>query len=280
MEVYAAMVDRMDQGIGKIVKALKDEKQFDNTVICYLQDNGGCAETLGRRARGKFAKRPAKAPFAAMKDSDLQLDMIPQKTRDGFPLIQGPGAMPGPADTYIAYGRGWANVSNTPFREYKHYVHEGGIATPLIVSYPNGIKKTGGIVPATGHLVDLMSTCVDYGRATYPKAVGEQAITPMQGVSLRPAFEGKSLTRSQPIFFAHEGNSAIRDGKWKLVAKKAGVQKGHWELYDMEADRSETNNLADAHPERRRDMLRQWTDWATTNQVFPSPFLGKTPPNK
>ncbi len=101
-------------------------------MIFYLQDNGGCAEGLGRGPRGKYKARPAKPPLPPMAKEALQFDMIPKQTRDGYPVVTGPGIMPGPADTYIAYGRGWANVSNTPFREYKHWVHEGGISAPLI----------------------------------------------------------------------------------------------------------------------------------------------------
>ena len=185
--------------------------------------------------------------------------------------------MPGPADTYVAYGENWANVSNTPFREYKHWVHEGGVSTPLIVSYPKGLKGTGRITQTPGHLIDLMATCVDYAGASYPTKVGDQKITPMQGISLRPEIEGATAKRHKPIYFAHEGNSAIRDGKWKLVAKKAGVMKDQWELYDVSIDRSETNNLADQHPERVAAMRQQWYDWAKTSQVFPSPFLGEKP---
>ena len=278
MEVFAAMIDRMDQGIGKIVTSLKKEEMFDNTLILYLQDNGGCAEGLGRWGRGKFKTRPEKAPFPPMKSTDLQMGMIPRKTRDGFPLVMGPGIMPGPADTYIAYGEKWANVSNTPFRKYKHYVHEGGIATPLIVSYPKGLKGKGGSTTSSpSHLIDLMATCVDYAGATYPKEVKGTAITPLEGISLRPEIEDKKLERGKPIFFEHEGNGAIRDGKWKLVALKNGVKKNKWELYDMTVDRSETNNLATKHPEIVKELRKKWYDWAKACYVYPSPFLGKGP---
>ena len=277
MEVYAAMVDRMDQGIGKIVGTLKGEKIFDDTLICFMQDNGGCAEGLGRQARGNLKVRQRKPTLPPMKDTDLQMEMIPKQTRDGYPLIMGPGVMPGPADTYIAYGRDWANVSNTPFREYKHWVHEGGVATPLIVSYPNGIRKSGGVAKDVGHLIDTMATCVDYAGANYPSEHAGKPITPMQGVSLRPILEGKQLKRGKPVFFANEGNSAIREGRWKLVAKKNDVQADRWELYDMEADRSEATNLAAGHPERVADMKTRWYRWAQDAQVFPSVFLGETP---
>ncbi len=142
MEVYAAMVDRMDQGIGRIVAELKRHGRFDNTLIFFLQDNGGCAEKMGRG----FQCRPASRPWSASpwpRTNSRPHIWPPMQTRDGRPVRTGPDVMPGPADTYIAYGRGWANVSNTPFREYKHWVHEGGISTPLIVHWPSGIPDAG-----------------------------------------------------------------------------------------------------------------------------------------
>ena len=155
--------------------------------------------------------------------------------------------MPGPADTYIGYGRGWANVSNTPFREYKHWVHEGGISTPLIAHWPAGIAGRGELRHEPGHLIDVMATCVDLAGATYPTEREGESIHPLEGVSLRPAFAGEPLDRKAPIFFEHEGNRAVRDGRWKLVAKGPA---GAWELYDMVADRTELNDLAAEQPER------------------------------
>jgi arylsulfatase len=140
MEVYAAMVDRMDQGIGRIVKSLEENGQLENTLILFMQDNGGCAETLGRNPSQR-QERAGKPTLPPLPDDYLQPDMIPKQTRDGWPVLQGKGVLPGPADTFIAYGRGWANVSNTPFREYKHWVHEGGISTPLIAHWPAGITR-------------------------------------------------------------------------------------------------------------------------------------------
>ena len=149
--------------------------------------------------------------------------------------------MPGPGDTYIAYGRGWANVSNTPFREYKHWVHEGGISTPLIAHWPLGISKEriGQLESQPAHLIDLMATCVDLAAVDYPKEFHGQSIQPREGVSLRPAFHGQSLNRAQPLFWEHEVNKAVRDGRWKLVAK-ANQQ---WDLYDIQNDRIESINL-------------------------------------
>ncbi|MFQ5734025.1 MAG: sulfatase-like hydrolase/transferase, partial [Planctomycetaceae bacterium] len=268
MEVYAAMVDRMDQGVGRIVKSLKANGQFDNTLILFLQDNGGCAEGLGRRARGKNPnpKRAAK-PQAAMKATDLQRAMIPRKTRDGWPVLMGRNVMPGPADTYIAYGRGWANVSNTPFREYKHWVHEGGISTPLIAHWPERIKAKGQLRSEPSHLIDIMATCIDVGRAKYPKTYKGNEIQPPEGKSLVSVFAGKSLNR-RVLYWEHEGNRAVRVGKWKLVAKG---RRGQWELYDLEADRTELTDLAEKQPERVEQMAELWTAYAKRTNVLPWP---------
>ena len=263
MEVYAAMVDSMDQGIGRIVDSLKKTGQYDNTLILYMQDNGGCAEGLGRNKKLKVTggDPDARQP---MRPGELQKDMIPKWTRDGKPMRMGVGVMPGPADTYIAYGRGWANVSNTPFREYKHWVHEGGSATPLVAHWPKGIDaaRRGTFERQPGHLIDIMATCVDLAGAKYPRG----NVTAMEGVSLRPAFVGQDLGRTAPIFNEHEGNRSMRDGKWKLVAKGA---TGKWELYDMEKDRTELNNLADVHPERTKAMAKTWVAWARRAHVLP-----------
>jgi len=272
MEVYAAMVDRMDQGIGRIVAELKRQDMFDNTLIFFLQDNGGCAEGMGRGgANRQRADRPTLPP---MDPAALQPSMIPRQTRDGWPVLQGRGVLPGPADTYIGYGRGWANVSNTPFREYKHWVHEGGISTPLIAHWPAGIKRRGELEHQPGHLIDIMATCVDLAGAKYPQQVRGVAIQPMEGTSLRPAFAGKNLEREGAIYWEHEGNRAVRLGKWKLVAKG---RTGPWELYDMEADRSEMNDLAQKQPQRVDQMAALWQAWAERANVLPWPGTRKPP---
>ncbi len=247
MAVYAAQIDRMDQGIGRIVSALDTAGQIDNTLILFLADNGGCAEVVGKSARHAFECQ----------------DTSRWGTR--------PDVMPGGADTFQSYGPPWANASNTPFREYKHYVHEGGIATPLIAHWPKGVdaSRRGSLEHQPCHLIDLMATCVDLGGATYPKQVDGHAITPMQGMSLSPAFDGKKLARPHPLFWEHEGNRAMRDGKWKLVAKGA---RRPWELYDMEDDRSEMHNLADQRPDRVARMAAQWETWALDAQVKPWPW--------
>jgi len=277
MEVYAAMVDRMDQGIGRIVEELGKQGQVDNTLIFFLQDNGACAEATGRQSNAGKIQGVTYRPFGP---DDLQPKVTPpMQTRDGRPVRTGPDVMPGPADTFIAYGRGWANVSNTPFREYKHWVHEGGISTPLVVHWPKGIApaQRNGLAHQPGHLIDIMATCVDVAGAQYPAQRAGEKIPPMEGVSLRPAFAGRSIARPEPIFWEHEGNRAIRDGKWKLVAKGPA---GPWELYDMEADRTETRDLAGAHPDVVGKMTAQWEAWARRARVLPwiwNPAYGAPP---
>ncbi|MDQ3253193.1 MAG: arylsulfatase [Acidobacteriota bacterium] len=269
MEVYAAMIDNMDQGIGRIVAELKKQGQFDNTLIFFLQDNGGCAELTGRAPsqRNPHKTRPEKAVYAPMGKDDQQYNSSQQQTRDGRAVLMGTGAMPGPDDTYIAYGRGWANVSNTPLREYKHWTHEGGISTPLIAHWPKGIpaKQRNRLAQAPGHLIDLMATAIDVSSARYPTEVNGQRIHPLEGISLSPALTGKSLQRAQPIFWEHEGNRAVRDGKWKLVAKENQA----WELYDIEADRTELNNLAAKQPDKVKELSAQWELWAVRAKVLP-----------
>ena len=276
MEVYAAMVDCMDQGVGRLVGSLEKNGQLENTLIFFLQDNGGCAELIGRTGAAKARSEAPSLP--AMSREDLQKGSTPKQTRDGYPVRQGRGVMPGPPDTFIAYGREWANVSNTPFREYKHWEHEGGISTPLIAHWPAGIPaaRRNQLEKQPGHLIDLMATCVDVSGATYPVEFLGNKILPREGVSLRPALEGKSLDRPQPIFWEHEGNRAVREGRWKLVAKGPA---GAWELYDMEADRTEMHNLAGAESARMKDMVAKWEAWAHRAGVIPwiwSPAYGST----
>jgi arylsulfatase A-like enzyme len=265
MEVYAAMIDRLDQGIGRIVAELEKTGRLENTLICFLQDNGGCAEQNGRAAKeGIPAERQAKPTLTPRAADFIETLVTPTQTRDGFPIRVGPGAMPGPYDTYIAYGRGWANVSNTPFREYKHWVHEGGISTPLVVHWPAGIKRRGELERQPGHLIDLMATCVDVSGATYPPA-GTTNVQPLEGRSLVPAFENKPIQR-EAIYWEHEGNRAVRAGNWKLVAKGPA---GAWELYDIDRDRAEQHDLASQQPERVKQMTAQWETWAKRAGAIP-----------
>ncbi|NIP94471.1 MAG: hypothetical protein GWO24_13910 [Akkermansiaceae bacterium] len=211
-------------------------------------------------------ERPDRPTLPPMDRDQLQTQMVPPQSRDGYPLRRGDGVMPGPPETEVGYGRDWANVSNTPFREYKHWVHEGGISTPLIAHWPKGIKGRNRWFRTPSHLIDLMATCVDLGKAAYPGEKDGNKIIPMEGISLRPAFDGRDLVRDKPIYFEHEGNRAVRDGKWKLVAKGVG---GKWELYDMEKDRTEMHDLTGEHPEVVSKMATQYEQWANERGVVP-----------
>jgi arylsulfatase A-like enzyme len=263
METYAAMIDRMDQGIGRVVGTLEKKGLLQNTLILFLQDNGGCQEPIGRQP-----KPPAfnDKTFPVIAQDAIRLDVIPKQTRDGQPVKQGQGIMPGGPNDYIAYGEAWANVSNTPHREYKHFVHEGGISTPLIAHWPAGIPEAqnGKIEAQPGHIIDLMATCADAAKANYPAEYNGHPIHPKEGTSLIPVFQaGNQALRS--IFWEHEGNRAHRAGPWKLVAKADKP----WELYNIDQDRAERHDLAAAEPERVQSMAAAWETWAAHAQVLP-----------
>ncbi len=262
MEVYAAMVDEMDQGIGEIVAAVEKAGQLDNTLIFFLQDNGGCAEAYGRR--GGFTPRADSPPLPPMAKGELQTRMQPEKTRDGYPVRTGEGVMPGPADTYIGYGQGWANVSNTPFREYKHWVHEGGISTPLVAHWPAGIERAGELEHQPGHLIDIMATCVELAGVEYPEQVDGNKIKPLEGRSLNAAFKGGEIER-EALFWEHEGNCAVRRGDWKLVRKEDRA----WELYNIAEDRSELRDRAAEKPELAKELAALFDAYAERADVAP-----------
>ena len=247
MAVYAAMVDSLDQGIGRVMKAVRDTGTQDDTLVLFLQDNGACAE--------EFPATGARTKTA------------PRTTRDGRPVRSGnnPEIMPGPEDTFQSYGVPWANAGNTPFRLYKHWVHEGGIATPLIAHWPSGIRKTGAITNQPGHLIDIMATCVDATGAKYPEEYQGNRITPLEGKSLLPVFQGAQREGHRAIYWEHEGNRAIRAGKWKLVSR----HPGNWELYDLQADRTEMNDLASRNASKAAELERAYNAWAKRANVVP-----------
>ena len=277
MEVYAAMTEIMDRGIGRIVNELKKQKLFENTLVIYLQDNGGCAEGYGR---ANNSQNKEKYQFKPLGKDGLQTKIWPpMQTRDGRFVRTGPETMPGGDDTFVAYGPGWANTSNTPFRGYKHDPYEGGIGTPFIVSWPRGIDsdQNGKIIHDVSHLIDLMPTFVDAAGATYPKNYNGNEIQPMEGVSLIPTLAGKTLSRQSPIGFEHHGNLGLRDGKWKILSMYRGNQPRKWELYDMEADRTELNDLAKKMPDKLNSMVAAWQLWADRVGVQPWPIPNYDP---
>ncbi|MDA9961298.1 arylsulfatase [Opitutales bacterium] len=273
MEVYAAMIDNMDQGIGRIIEEVKRQGEFENTLFLFLQDNGGCAEGFGR-----YAPRNPYREYKPMGPDELQRKIWPpMQARDGRALRVGPGVMAGPEDTFIGYGRGWANVSDTPFREFKHYAHEGGISTPLIAHWPKGIDKklSGKLEHQPGHVIDIMATCIDVAGVKYPKKYDGHRLDPVEGVSLRPAFKGKPLERKDAIYFEHHLNCAIRDGDWKLVRYGQTGKPSNfrpWELYNMRKDRSELNNLAKENSKKVEELTAKWEAWAVRAKVKPWPW--------
>ena len=231
MAVYAAMIECIDTSVGRLVAGLRDRGVLDDTLILFLSDNGGNAESG------------------------------PLGLAEGSPI--------GGPHSRVFLGMGWATLANTPFRRYKHFTHEGGIATPLIAHWPAGIaaERRGGIEPAPGHVIDVMPTLVEVCDATYPAEHRGHHILPCEGTSLVPAFAGQPIHRWKPIFWEHEGNKAIRSGRWKAVLKHGGP----WELYDMEADRTELRDLAAERTAVRDLLVNQWTEWAASSFVDPWP---------
>ena len=231
MAVYAAMIECIDTSVGRLVAGLRDRGVLDDTLILFLSDNGGNAESG------------------------------PRGLAEGDPI--------GGPHSRVFLGMGWATLANTPFRRYKHFTHEGGIATPLIAHWPAGIAadRRGGIEPAPGHVIDVMPTLVEVCDATYPAEHRGHHTLPCEGTSLVPAFTGQPIHRWKPIFWEHEGNKAIRSGRWKAVLKHGGP----WELYDMEADRTELRDLAAERTAVRDLLVNQWTEWAASSFVDPWP---------
>jgi arylsulfatase len=231
MAVYAAMIECIDTSVGRLVAGLRDRGVLDDTLILFLSDNGGNAESG------------------------------PRGLAEGDPI--------GGPHSRVFLGMGWATLANTPFRRYKHFTHEGGIATPLIAHWPAGIAadRRGGIEPAPGHVIDVMPTLVEVCDATYPAEHRGHHTLPCEGTSLVPAFAGQPIHRWKPIFWEHEGNKAIRSGRWKAVLKHGGP----WELYDMEADRTELRDLAAERTAVRDLLVNQWTEWAASSFVDPWP---------
>ena len=240
MAIFAAMVDIMDRNIGRVLSDLEAHDELDNTLILFLSDNGACAEW-----------DPWGFDTSSGPDNILH-------TGDALAGMGQPG-------TYHSYGSGWANACNTPWRLYKHYIHEGGITTPFIAHWPARLRRAGAIGSQPSHLIDLMPTLAAAGGARYPASRDGRPLPPLEGINLLPALEG-APARSRRLYWEHEGNRAVRDGKWKLVALGPD---GPWELYDMEADRVEMHDLAASNPERVRDMKALWEAWARRTNAIP-----------
>jgi arylsulfatase len=237
MAVYAAMVEAIDTSVGVLVKGLETRGALENTLILFLADNGANAES---GPDGRFN-----------------------------------GSPPGGPNSNLYLGMNWAALGSTPFRRFKHFTHEGGIAAPLVVHWPRGIpaSRRNALERQPAHLIDVMPTVIDITGAGYPREFKGQAIQPMEGVSLRPAFMGQSLRRTRPLFWEHEGNRAVRSGNWKLVS----TYPDDWELYDLAADRVERNNLAARHPAIVKRLATDWNAWAERAHVDPWPGPRRLP---
>jgi arylsulfatase len=235
MEVYAAQVTVMDAGIGRVVDALKDTGRFENTLILFTIDNGGCHVEYGVNRKGSY---------------------LPSNTREGRPVRPGniPGLMPGPEDTYQSYGYGWANASNTPYRLFKQFDHEGGIRTPMIAHWPKGIRGEGTLVRTVSHLIDIMPTVLEACGAQAPKTINGKEVILRDGHSLAGAFRGEQVPDHQTLFFHHAKGRALRHGKWKLVS----ASKRKWELYDLSKDPLELTDLSKKNPAKLRELEAIW----------------------
>ena len=269
MAVYAAMIDKLDEGIGRIVDAVEKSGKMDNTLIVFMSDNGGNSEELGSGHRKLPVSDSPEGPLHGFDPNGS----IPCEL--GMPCAgNDPKVMPGGENTFQSIGIPWGNCANTPFRLYKHYTQEGGISSPFVACWPSVIKPTGRPTVAVGHETDLMPTFLEAAGATYPTHVAAGPLPDLAGQSLMPLFAGHTRTR-KPIFWEHEGNKAVRDGKWKLVSRFPD----QWELYDLEADRTELHNLASDQPARATAMADMWNDWANRIGVQPWP-MPQTPPGE
>lgn len=241
MAIYAAMIDRMDQDIARVTADLRSKGEWDNTLVMFLSDNGACAEW------DPFGFDVSSSPNNVLHRGDDVARM-------------------GSRGTYHSVGSAWANASNTPWRMYKHYSHEGGISTPCIAHWPAGFRRRNAIENAPTHLIDLMPTIVEATGAEYPAQFNSRQIFPMAGTSLIPALRGHRMPE-RTLYFEHEGTRAVREGRYKVTALRGET----WKLYDMEHDRTELVDLAAKQPWRVEALARKWDTWAAENQVTPLP---------
>lgn len=250
MAVHAAMIDRMDQGIGRMLKALRETGQLENTLILFLSDNGASPENCA--AYGPGFDRP-------------------NETRDGRKIVYDlkKQVLPGAETSYASIGQRWANVANTPYAFWKAESYEGGIHTPLVAFWPKGISaRKGSFSHQVGHVMDFMKTFLDLTGAVYPATVNGQAITPTTGVSLVPSFAGKRVAGHETLFNEHFGARYARSGNWKLVSSS---RDSTWSLFNLATDKAETEDVAARYPDKVRELQKRWQQWAVSHQVFPRP---------
>ncbi|AMB42181.1 arylsulfatase [Paenarthrobacter ureafaciens] len=261
MQTYAAQVDRMDQGIGKIITELKANNQFDNTIIIFLSDNGASPEEIPHFERETFVQRS---------------DIYRPHTRDGEPVALGnePAIVPGPENTYASYGRAWANLSNTPFRMYKKWTHEGGIAAPFIIHWPAGAVQQGRLVRQPLQLTNVLPTLLEAAGIQPPTEMNGTPMPPLEGTSFLKHLTGDdgnypvrhaADAQSGTLYWEHAGNGAIRRGDWKLVRNFPGP----WELYNLGKDATELDDVLTENRDLAESLLADWAQWADRVGVLP-----------
>ena len=252
MAVHAAMVDRMDQEIGRVIETLKKNGQLDNTLILFMSDNGCSNEDCQNYSEGENDR--------------------PAETRDGRKIVypKEKEIMPGPETSYASVGARWANAANTPFRFWKAKSYEGGICTPMIAHWPKGIKQPKGSVNTQmGHVMDIMATCLDISGTDYPTEYNGNKIIPLAGKSLDPIFKTGTRQGHDELCFEHFNEKALIDvSGWKIVWPN---NKKDWELYNLNEDRSEMHNLADQYPEKVKEMVARYEEWEKDYMVVPRP---------
>ena len=245
MATFAAMIDHVDQGIGKIIDQLEKGGDLANTLILFTSDNGACYEW------GPFGfDRSSRKGFTQLHEGD------------DLKEVGGPG-------TYHSVGSAWSCLSNTPLRMYKHFNHEGGNCSPLLAHWPKGISKPNRWVRSPVHLIDVMPTLLEVGGADYPKKFKDEEIIPVEGRSLVPFFEGAGKASERVLCFDHFDSSAIRKGDWKLVRGNNRYKKRTWELYNLAEDRCETKNLIESSSDKAKELEAEWLAWAKRVKVNP-----------
>jgi len=222
MAIHAAMVTRMDREIGRFMETLKELGYYENTIVFFCSDNGASTEIMNRSDKHTI------------------------------------GALAGSADTYLCLGPGWSSAANTPFRLHKTWVHEGGIATPMVVHWSKGIKDINSFRSMPSHIVDIAPTLLELAGAD-PAELNERYEAP--GISLVPYFKQDVLAERTPLFFHHENKKALRHGNWKITTIEDG---GQWELYNLSVDRGETDNLAEQHQEKLQELVTLWEKQRTS----------------
>jgi len=253
MAAYAAMIDQVDTSVGELVDQLKKDGELENTLILVLSDNGGSALDHPNGLIGSTG-----APWTVMR-------YVPVYTRDGRAIISGDvvGVEPGPEDTYGGYGPAWANLSNAPFRMFKKFAHEGGVATPLVMHWPAQLKNRGTIEHTPAHIIDLFPTFMEAAGTSHLKKLNGKDTLSLDGHSLLPLLTKSEPLADRPLGFEHAGNRGLRFKNWKLVAPKGG----EWELYNFTNDRIESNNLAKENPAKLLEMIDRYNTWAKQNWV-------------